>query len=191
MRTVLEVAPAGKHSRRLRVCVSVWVLSPPKKSLFSPNCCLPKSCSLTLFHWGWKKWRRERRKSGIDRMKGWKEREQGGWKSSGWGGIAQTERWYTCLAGKRCQLQLFLGSSWCLRCILCFPLLIKRELNPILVDKSAYREYLNKPTSAIGLNGGWWKQRLAMVTHSCNICQRLKPLWRFLKARNPHSHLKY
>lgn len=32
-----------------------------------------------------------------------------------------------------------------------FLLLIKRELKPILVDKSAYKEYLNKPTSTIGL----------------------------------------
>lgn len=48
MRAGFEVAPAGKYSRRL--CGCVCVCPPTEKSLFSFNCCFPKSCSLTVLH---------------------------------------------------------------------------------------------------------------------------------------------
>lgn len=76
MRTVFEVAPAGKYSRRL--CVPS-----PKKSLFSSNCCFPKSCSLTVLHRVWQKQRGEGRKWGRDGMKGWEGRKEGGRKTEG------------------------------------------------------------------------------------------------------------
>lgn len=49
---------------------------PPKKSLFSSNCCFPKSCSLTVLHRVWQKQWEEERKLGV---KGWRERKEGGW----------------------------------------------------------------------------------------------------------------
>ncbi len=76
MRTIFEVAPAGKCSRRLRV-------PSPKKSLFSSNCCFPKSCSLTVLHRVWQKQWEERRKWGGDGTKELDERKQGGWKEEG------------------------------------------------------------------------------------------------------------
>lgn len=69
MRTVFEVAPARECSRRLCVPPS------PKKSLFSSNCCFPKSCPLTVLHWVWQKQQRERRKYGIVGI-GWGEKRE-------------------------------------------------------------------------------------------------------------------
>lgn len=44
-RTVFEVAPAGNYSR-----CHCATPPPKKKSLFSPNCCFPKSCTLTVLY---------------------------------------------------------------------------------------------------------------------------------------------
>lgn len=73
MRTVFEVAPAGKYSRRLRV-------PSPGTLLFSSNCCFPKSCSLTVLQRVWQKQWGAARKWGRDGMMGWEERMSGGWK---------------------------------------------------------------------------------------------------------------
>lgn len=105
MRTVFEVAPAGKYSRRL--CVPS-----PEKSLFSSNCCFPKCCSLTVLHRVWQKQRGEGRKWGRDGMKGCEGRKEGGRKTEGRGWIAQTERQYRYLPGKSCQLRFLLPSLW-------------------------------------------------------------------------------
>lgn len=74
MRTVFEVAPAGKYSRRLCVC------PPPQKSLCSLLIAAsPKSRSLTVFTQSLTK------AAGVDvRMKGWEGRKEGGKKVGGW-----------------------------------------------------------------------------------------------------------